>query len=724
MLRLNAIERTLADSDKQSATPGTAQIELREAARALPPLLARLQEIGPTDDAFQLRRKEMLLDQVLTTTQAMNDDAYQWYQDASLERLTADQQFQLIAFSVAIALLALLAGLAALVLFQVLRPLQRLDDATVAVSRGDLSVRIDSLEPNELGELSRRFDLMTQALAQSSEQLRRSERQLRAITDNVPAMISHFDSEARADFVNRACTEVYGLTAQQLLGKSVRDVRGEAGYIATKPFIERALNGERVAFESSVVIAGQTRFFQQCYVPDVALDGSIQGYHSLSHEITERKTAELELARQEDRLRSVLTHAPDAFIGIDAGSLINEWNRQAELTFGWRREEVLGRSLAEVLIPEPMRAAHICGMAKFITTGEGTIINRRVELMALHQDGHEIPIELSVAAVRDGAGYAANAFLRDITERKHAEGLLRESERRLRDVTDNIPAMIGHFNTHEHCLFANKTVLKLHGLTAEEAANQTLRFGIGEENYALHEPYVRKVLKGEACSFEGHIQHDGRDAFYQAYLVPDRADTGSVQGFYLMSFDVTKLKTIERKLQSLARFDTLTGLPNRFNYNEKLPEALLRSRRSGESIALMFLDIDRFKAINDSHGHAAGDIVLKEFAKRLVESVRATDTVFRLAGDEFVVMLEHLNSDTEPQFVARKIISQVGSPMDVEGRLLDVTTSIGIAYHDRNSPATTADGLLARADAALYDAKHAGRNTYCMAVALVGSAQT
>jgi diguanylate cyclase (GGDEF)-like protein len=122
-------------------------------------------------------------------------------------------------------------------------------------------------------------------------------------------------------------------------------------------------------------------------------------------------------------------------------------------------------------------------------------------------------------------------------------------------------------------------------------------------------------------------------------------------------------------------------------------------------MALMFMDIDKFKSINDGFGHAIGDAVLKEFARRLVDSVRQTDTVARLAGDEFVVILEGLHSAEEPQFVARKILAQMARPFDLDGLELAVTTSVGIAFHDAEGAMTTPSKLLVRADQALYASK-------------------
>ena len=195
--------------------------------------------------------------------------------------------------------------------------------------------------------------------------------------------------------------------------------------------------------------------------------------------------------------------------------------------------------------------------------------------------------------------------------------------------------------------------------------------------------------------------------------MPDVGADGSTHGIFSLSLDITALKQVERRLIELARVDTLTALPNRLAFNEYLPNAIARARRTGSAIALMFLDIDHFKSINDTLGHAAGDEVLSEYARRLLACVRSTDTVARLAGDEFVIVLENLSTQEAAAAVARKIVGRIHAPaFQIDGRLLEVTTSIGIAFHEATDSSVAAEELLARADAALYSAKAAGRNRF------------
>ncbi len=199
----------------------------------------------------------------------------------------------------------------------------------------------------------------------------------------------------------------------------------------------------------------------------------------------------------------------------------------------------------------------------------------------------------------------------------------------------------------------------------------------------------------------------------QTVLVPEQRPDGKVVGIYSLTHDTTRIKEIEERLTQLARIDSLTGIPNRLMFEEILQLALARARRNRAGMALAYLDIDHFKNINDTLGHAAGDVELKEFATRLVGCVRVTDTVARLAGDEFVIIFEQIGDSAEAAALAAKIIDAVHRDIDVTGQPLTITASIGIALLD--SPAESAGELLARADQALYQAKRNGRNRYALA---------
>ncbi len=325
-------------------------------------------------------------------------------------------------------------------------------------------------------------------------------------------------------------------------------------------------------------------------------------------------------------------------------------------------------------------------------------------------------LQHQVVPVGDGVAITS----RDVTaERRREQAMLdtqealRAAEKRLHDITDHLPVLIGYLDAQERLLFVNATFKDWLGIEPGTALGRPLREVIGETLYAQRAPWLHRALAGEAVSFELQSETLGVSRSLKNEYLPDIAASGVVQGLYTLSQDVSALKSVQRELQLLARHDSLTGLPNRHHFDELLGQALRRAQRSGSALALLFLDIDRFKSINDSLGHAMGDAVLQEFARRLQRSVRSTDTVARLAGDEFVIILEGLGGEAEPAAVAAKIVAAMGPRFELQGQQLQVSTSIGLAQHQGG--AITPAELLARADEALYQAKKAGRNTYRVA---------
>ena len=318
---------------------------------------------------------------------------------------------------------------------------------------------------------------------------------------------------------------------------------------------------------------------------ETILDGStVTGRLGMVEDITDRKGALDALQASEECFRSILNTAPDPFVAIDGDGLIIDWNPQCERTFGWSRAEAFGRKLEETIIPPRYRDAHIKGIKRFQTSGQGTILNKRVEFSALHRDGHEIPVEMTVIPIRTGTGHTFYAFLQDITDRK-------------------------------------------------------LR---------------------------------------------------------------------EQNLQEQAAQDTLTGLPNRSILMDRLGQAMARCRWNKRFVAVLYLDLDGFKQINDTRGHAMGDNVLGEVARRLVSCVRDGDTICRLGGDEFVLILVDLAKYQDVPSIARKILTAVALPARLDGQDLKITASLGVSLYpeDGGFPET----LVKKADAAMYRAKRQGRN--------------
>lgn len=338
--------------------------------------------------------------------------------------------------------------------------------------------------------------------------------------------------------------------------------------------------------------------------------------------------------------------------------------------------------------------------------GSATVIYR-----AKHANGGYVWIEALARAITnpvDGRPFEIVYSGRDISARVHAEQALLASESRMRAITDNIPALVAQLDLNQRYLFANSYFSHMFGIHAKDMIGRTIREIRGENVYANLEPHIQNVLEGNTDSFEGSSIINGQEYYYQSYYVPDRDSAGDVKGFYSLTFDITPQKVAESKLDKLARIDSLTGVANRRHFEERLSAMLAHSKRQHEAIALLYLDIDHFKSINDNHGHAIGDEVIKIFAERLNACVRADDLVARLGGDEFVVLIESPSIESG-EAIAKKLLVAMREPMQVNELTMRLSTSIGVAYCAKTP---TSQELLHFADKALYAAKDAGRDTF------------
>jgi diguanylate cyclase (GGDEF)-like protein len=260
----------------------------------------------------------------------------------------------------------------------------------------------------------------------------------------------------------------------------------------------------------------------------------------------------------------------------------------------------------------------------------------------------------------------------------------------------------------------NATYREVFGQRPEDLVGKTVEEMRGEGAYREIRPRLDEALGGLPVHFEW-IYHGPRGArTLNITYLPDygEGDATEVQGVYVMGVDVTQQKALESKLARMAEHDQLTGLPNRYLLHDRLAQACTRSQREGLQLALFYLDLDGFKRINDTHGHAAGDAILQEIARRATVMVRATDTVARIGGDEFVILMEGFFSYRQLEGIGRKIIAAFEAPFMVEGRALELSASIGVATFP---PAKSWEELLASADAAMYEAKAVGSGSLVIA---------
>ena len=413
-------------------------------------------------------------------------------------------------------------------------------------------------------------------------------RKLSLAVEQSPNSIVITGLDANIEYVNESFVRTSGYSRAELIGQNPRILHSgknpKAIYDDLWAHLVRGevWHGELINRRKD----GREYIEEEIISPVRQADGRVTHYLAIKEDITEHKQAAQALIESKERLQAVIETALDAVAQMDAAGIITGWNAQAEKIFGWSREEAVGRMMSETIIPSQYREAHVLGLKRFLATGEGAILNSRVELLALHRDGHEFPVELAIVPIKTAGKYEFNAFIHDITNRKKAEDLIWKQ----------------------------------------------------------------------------------------------------------------------------ANFDTLTGLPNRHMLLDRLAQEIKKAERASLTLALLYIDLDRFKEINDTLGHSMGDKLLVEATRRISACVREADTVARMGGDEFIIVLTELSEVKRIDTLAQNILRGLAEPFHLESEMAYLSASIGITLYPHD--ATAMEELVKNADQAMYAAKDAGRGRF------------
>lgn len=382
-----------------------------------------------------------------------------------------------------------------------------------------------------------------------------------------------------------------------------------------------------------------------------------------------------------------------------------------ELT-GYEEEELLRLRFQDITHPDDLEAdlEYVRQML------EGRIRTYQMEKRYIRKDGRIVWILLSVSLVRDASGQPLFFIsqIQDITRRKELEA----EWRRLSSIVEATPDFVGIASVDGQVEYLNRGARRLLGLGDEEEP-AGLRIADGHPTWAtrriLNEGIPEAIRSGSWVGETALLTRDGREVPVIQAIIAHREPGGNVAFLSTIARDISDRKAYEQRIEELAFRDPLTGLPNRRLLADRLERALIGAKRHDRSVAVLLLDLDRFKLVNDSFGHESGDIVLRVTARRLEKMVRREDTVARLGGDEFVIVLGDLADPHDVEQIARKINTAIGRPFTAKepgGAKISValTASIGISFFPVDGEDVSA--LLRHADAAMYRAKAAGGNRY------------
>ena len=437
-----------------------------------------------------------------------------------------------------------------------------------------------------------------------------------------------------------------------------------------------------------------------------ARDGAVDGVTMVLRD-NSRQAGEMDALKREARLsQAVVDHLDEGLLMTDPAGVVRFANARAERMFGYSRHELEGFTVTK-LMPVPFLNTPGVRITDYVATRAG---QRLPKVVGWRKDATTFPVELWVQTMNfdDTAGLVV--IVRDISERLRGENLAT----RLGRLLDSALEEVYIFDAQTlYFLEVNRGARRNLAYSAEALARMSpleISAGLDPETF---QNYLARLRGGEQehlvyrCT---HKRQDGSTYPVEVRLNFSREEEPPV--FMAIAVDISERLVAEEKLQHLAHHDSLTGLPNRVMLYDRIEQARLSIQRSTRLMGIFFLDLDRFKQINDLHGHEIGDRVLKAVAERLKASVRPTDTVARLAGDEFVVVAPGLRTPEDATFLAQKLLDRFSQPLDIPGIEIVSRPSIGITMYPLDE--SDVEGLLRHADSAMYEAKQAGRGCYRM----------
>jgi len=542
--------------------------------------------------------------------------------------------------------------------------------------------------------------------------LRQSEQRFSSAFNSSPIAASIATAEdGRFIEVNANYTRDFGWTRADLIGRTSVDVGLWPDEAARRPWAEAIrLEGRLVDFETSWMHKNGVLRTVSISAELTDLEGTpcILAYVM---DITERKRIELGLIASETRLRAVLDGVHNAVITITESGTIESFNRSAERLFGYNAADVVGNNVS-MLMPEPYRTAHDGYLDGYRRSGIRKVVGGKRDVMGRHRDGAVFHIELGVSeTVLDGKKMFVGS-ISDISFRKAAEA-------ELRIAATAFESQAGMMVTDPDgvILRVNRAFTETTGYAAADIVGKTPGLlKSGRHDAAFYAAMWESLRK--TGSWQGEVWDRRKNGeIYPKWLAISavKGEDGAITHYIGAHQDITERKIAEERIKELAFFDQLTGLPNRTLLLDRMRQSMAASARNGNHGALLFIDLDNFKTLNDTLGHDMGDMLLSQVAQRLVGTVREGDTVARLGGDEFVVVLGNLSANideaaTQTEAVGGKILAALNGSYLLQDTEYRSSASVGATLFCGHQ--ASGDDLMKQADLAMYKSKARGRNVF------------
>ncbi len=538
---------------------------------------------------------------------------------------------------------------------------------------------------------------VVQDITQSKQQetdLRRSEKRNRTIIDAIGAIgegLFIVDADYRVRYMNQVLIDGFGDQTGKICYQSVGGLESECAYCQLKQVIDE---GKTVHYQPTTA---DGRTFDIIAAPIRNSDGTISKLEVI-RDITERKEAENALRESKERFK-VLHNASFGGIAIHDKGVILECNKGLSDITGFTYDELIGMN-GLLLISDDTRDKVIAN----ITSG----YEKPYEAIGVRKNGERYPLRLEARNIPYQGRDVRVVEFRDITEQKQADAQIRL----LSQAVQQSPVTVMITDTKGDITYVNRAFEHITGYSQDEVLGKNPRvLKSGQTPGSIYHDLWQNISSGNTWEGEFQNRKKNGDIFWEhAWIAPVFDGAGETTHYLAVKEDITEHKRQEELILHQAHYDALTELPNRFLSMDRLVQMIKEAVRDSTQVAVLFLDLDDFKKVNDTLGHEVGDELLVQCAQRLRGVLRESDTIGRLGGDEFIILLSRLTEGSQAQPVADSLLAQFSHPFSVGGRQLKISASIGIALYPTDG--TEVSALLRNSDAAMYHAKQLGRNAF------------
>ncbi len=530
-----------------------------------------------------------------------------------------------------------------------------------------------------------------------------TESRYRAFSEKSPNWITLFDNKGQVVYMNETGRKATGVRQEEVNSLNFQTIwPGKCRKLARRAMTQ-VLQGVWSTFEAELCKNDGSRVSWEVMLNPVIVDsGLVRRILAVATDITERRRAEAAVRESEEKYRTLVENASDAIIIVQDGK-IKYVNPRGERMSGYNSSEWYDAPLSEVIHPDEI--ARILGNKNRLDDGGNSAT---YETSLKRKTGDILFIEVSVAEISYFGKPANLVFARDITERKACDAYTRILSSAINAAGDQIMIM----DSSGIIEFVNAAFERETGYSSNEVIGLHPSVFSADAHAADFYRDILETVRSDS-SWHGEIVNkhkDGSTHVEEMTVTAVQNDEGGAEHFIAIKRNITEKKVYEEKLDFLAFHDPLTGLPNRLMFGDKLYAELLNSELNKRELAVMFLDLDRFKIINDTLGHNIGDELLRNVSERMSKVLRDGDIIARMGGDEFTVILKNIKSSDEVVAVAQRVLDALAKPFQIGGHELFISASIGVSIYPADG--SDVESLVKNADTAMYRAKELGRNNF------------